>query len=121
MAARSGVSPSYVSRTRPRQRDLCDAEPGLRCDHVPVRPGGLHDALRARVATDADATLTELRAWVAAEHGVSVSRQVMWKTLRQLCSKSRGGAAEAGCGGRLSRMACKSVRHRPNRLVFIND
>lgn len=84
VAARFGVSPSYVSKARARQRDLCDATPGLQRNHVPARLAGLHDALRARVAARADATLAELRAWAAAEHGVSVSHQVMWKTLRQV-------------------------------------
>ncbi len=58
--------------------------PGLQRNHVPARLGGLHDVLRARAATHADGRLAELRAWVAAEHGVLVSHQVMWRTLRQL-------------------------------------
>ncbi len=42
------------------------------------------ETLRARVAAGADATLAELRAWALAEHGVRVSRPVMWKTLARL-------------------------------------
>jgi len=40
--------------------------------------------LRARVAAEADATVAELRAWAAKEHGVTVSHPVMWRTLARL-------------------------------------
>ncbi|MBN8926428.1 MAG: helix-turn-helix transcriptional regulator [Rhodospirillales bacterium] len=43
-----------------------------------------YDVLRARVAEKADATITELRAWMLREHNVSVSHAVMWKALAQL-------------------------------------
>jgi transposase len=52
--------------------------------YVPPRLAPLADALRARVAAGADATLAELRAWALAEHGVRVSQPVMWKTLARL-------------------------------------
>ena len=40
--------------------------------------------MRVRVAEQADATIAELRAWMAREHGVTVSHPVMWVTLRRL-------------------------------------
>src|ERR1700739_2473394 len=44
-----------------------------------------HDeALRARVMSNPDATLAELRAWLLAEHNVKVSVGCLWKRLRQL-------------------------------------
>jgi transposase len=83
VAARFGVSASFVSKARARQRELGLATPGPQHNHVPPRLAGLHDVLRARVAA-VDATLAELRAWVAAEHGVAVSPKVMWKTVHRL-------------------------------------
>ena len=44
----------------------------------------MHDALRARVAAEADRTVAELRAWAAGEHGVRVSHPVLWKALARL-------------------------------------
>ena len=44
-----------------------------------------HDGtLRARVASEPDATLAELQAWFMAEHRVKVSIGCLWKRLRQL-------------------------------------
>ncbi len=44
-----------------------------------------HDgAVSARVASEPDATLAELQAWLVAEHSVKVSIGCLWKRLRQL-------------------------------------
>src|SRR3712207_8364151 len=83
-AARCAVSPSYVAKARARLRETGETTPGPQRNHVPLRLAPLEDALRARVAAGADATLAELRAWVSAEHGVRVSQPVMWKALARL-------------------------------------
>jgi transposase len=45
----------------------------------------MHDeALRARVASEPDATLAELQGWLIKEHDVKVSVGCLWKRLRQL-------------------------------------
>ena len=67
-----------------RQRDLCGATPGLQRNHVPARLAGLHDALRARVAAHADATLAELRRWLSQTHGTAASDGLMHNTLARL-------------------------------------
>ena len=67
VAARFGVSPSYVVKVRARARDHGDTMPGRQCNHVPARLAGLHDVLRARVATQGDATLAELCGWLRAQ------------------------------------------------------
>jgi transposase len=41
-------------------------------------------ALRARVLSEPDATLAELRAWLLAERGVKVCVGCLWKRLRRL-------------------------------------
>ena len=84
VAARFGVSPSYVSKVRSRLRRTGERAPGPQHNHVAPRLAPLYDVLRVRVTAQADATIAELRAWVAREHGVAVSHPVMWKTLAQL-------------------------------------
>src|SRR5918995_887358 len=83
-AVRFMVSPSYVAKVRARLRDTGEATPGPQRNHVPPRLAPLADALRARLASDSDATLAELRAWALAEQGVRVSQPVMWKALARL-------------------------------------
>ena len=102
-AARFAVSPSYVSKVRARLRETGDTAPGPQRNHVPPRLAPLADALRARVAAGADATLAELRAWALAEHGVRVSQPVMWRTLARLglplektAARRRAGPARRG-------------------------
>ena len=57
---------------------------GPQRNHVAPRLEPLYAALLARVAEKAAATIGELRAWVAREHGVTVSHPVMWHTLARL-------------------------------------
>ena len=84
VAARFAVSPSYVSKVRARLRETGQASPGPQRNHVRPRLEPFYDVLRARVAEEADATIAELRAWMAQEHGVTVSHPVMWETLGRL-------------------------------------
>jgi len=84
VAARFGVSASYVSKARVRLRRLGEATPGPQHNHVPPRLAPFTDALRAKIEADPDATLRELRDWVEQEHGVRVSHPVMWTVVAQL-------------------------------------
>ncbi len=84
VAERFRVSPSYVSKVRARLRRTGEAVSGPQRNHVPPRLAPLAEALRERVAAEADATVAELRAWVAKEHGVTVSHPVMWRTLARM-------------------------------------
>jgi transposase len=84
VAARFSVSPSYVSKVRARLRETGETRPGAQRNHVRPRLEPHYDVLRARVAEQTDATIGELRAWMAREHGVAVSHPVMWGTLRRL-------------------------------------
>jgi transposase len=84
VAARFSVSPSYVWKVRARLKLRGDATPGPQHNHVRPRLEPFYDLLRARVAEQTDATIAELRAWMAHEHGVVVSHPVMWETLRRL-------------------------------------
>ena len=84
VAARFGVSRSYVARARSRRRYLGEDTPGAQCGHVPLKLADLAQALIDPVAADNDQTLEQLCQWVEAEHGVQVGVTTMWKTLGRL-------------------------------------
>lgn len=84
VAARFGVSASYVSRARARRRGLGLDTPGAQRNHVPLKLAGLEPALVAHVVGHNHATIDELRAWAAAQHGVAVSHGAMHKVLARL-------------------------------------
>ena len=106
VAARLHVSPSYVSKARSKFRLTGDATPGPQRNHVRPKLEPLYGALRARVAEQADAIIAELRAWVAREHGVSVSHAAMWETLARLGLTLK----KSGCAP-----PSRSVRTSPRR------
>ena len=107
VAARFSVSPSYVAKVRARLRNTGAATPGPQYNHVRPRLEPFYDRLRARVAEQADATIAELRAWMAREHGVSVSHPVMWETLRRLGLTLKKSASTRP--SRIGRMSPKRV------------
>jgi len=84
VAARFGVSASYVSKVRSRLRRTGETTARLQRNQVAPRLAPLYEALRGWVAAHSDATIAELRAWVGSEHGIAVSYPVMWKTLARL-------------------------------------
>ncbi len=93
VAARFGVSASYVVKARQRLRDEGDAGPRPQRNRVAPRLAGHEEALRAEVARRPSATCSELRAWAAAR-GVAVSRTAVWRALARLgltLKKSRSG------------------------------
>ncbi len=94
VAARFGVSASYVVKVRQRLRDQGDAAARPQRNRVPPRLAGHEEAVRAEVARRPSATCTELRDWAAAELGVAVGRTAVWRTLARLGltrKKSRSG------------------------------
>jgi transposase len=94
VAARFGVSASYVVKARQRLRDQGDAAPRPQRNRVAPRLAGHEGAIRAELARRPSATCAELRAWAAAERGVAVSRTAVWRTLARLGltrKKSRSG------------------------------
>lgn len=84
VAARFGVSKSYVARARSRRRRLAEDTPGMQHNHVPLKLSGLEAVLTARVQIHNDQTLEQLCQWLQAEHGVQVSVTTLWKTLTRL-------------------------------------
>ncbi len=108
VAARFSVSPSYVSKVRARLRATGCTTPGPQHNQVRPRLEPFYDALRARVAEQADATIAELRAWMAQAYGVAVSHPVMWETLGRL-----GLTLKKSAFARPSRTAPTSPRRAP--------
>ena len=85
VAERFGVSASYVTKARLRLQRLGSAAPGAQRCHVPRTPSGAHErALTAQVRRANDQTLAQLCAWLACEHGVTVSCATLCKTLARL-------------------------------------
>jgi transposase len=84
VAARFGVSKTYVARARARRRRLGQDTPGVQCGHMPSKLSGLEQALAVRVQAMPDQTLAQLCQWVLVEHHVQVGVTTMWKTLARL-------------------------------------
>ena len=84
MAPLFQVSVSYIYKAQGRRRATGETTAKPR----PGRPGqklAPHlEALQAKIKAEPDATLAELRAWVLAEFGVSISIGGLWNTLERL-------------------------------------
>lgn len=78
------VSVSYVSKVLSRRRDSGEVSARPQRCHLSLRLAGLHEAIRAEVAARPDATIAELRRWLADTHKVSASEGLMHKTLAAL-------------------------------------
>jgi len=102
VAARFGVSVSYVVKARQRLRDAGEASARPQRNRVPPRLEPHHAAIRAEMARRPGATVAELRAWLASEHGAAVGHAAMWRTLDRLglTRKKTGPGRRAGPSGR---------------------
>jgi transposase len=84
VAAQLLVSVSYVSKVLSRRRLTGEVSARPQRCHVPLKLLDLHDAIAAHVVAKPDATLDELRQWLADEHMTRASQGLMSKTLAQL-------------------------------------
>jgi transposase len=84
VAARFGVSKSYVARARSRRRWHGQDRAGVQCNHVPPKLSGLEQALTDQVAAVNDLTLQQLCAWLYVVHGIRVGISTVCKTLAGL-------------------------------------
>jgi transposase len=94
VAARFGVSVSYVVKARQRRDQHGELSARPQASRTPRRLAGLHEAIAAHVRAHDEATLDELRSWLREAHGLSVSMGLMWNTLARLgltLKKSRSG------------------------------
>ncbi len=100
VAARFGVSVSYVVKARRRLRDAGEASARPQRNRVAPRLAPHSEAVRAELARRPSATVAELRAWLEAAHGAVVGHAAMWRTLDRL-----GLTREKSRSGRRSRTA----------------
>ena len=100
VAARFGVSVSYVVKARARLRDAGEAYARPQRNRVAPRLVPHHGAIRAEVASRPSATVADLRAWLASAHGAVVGHAAMWRTLDRL-----GLTRKKSKSGRRSRTA----------------
>ena len=84
IAATLFVSTSYVSKALLRRARAGETSARAQCCHVPPKLEPLYGPIRERVASIADATLEELRAWLFEAHGVEASTTLIWETLARL-------------------------------------
>ena len=78
------VSISYIYKALIRRRITGEVRARPQRCHLGQKLAAYHDAIRQRVSAQPDATLDELRAWMLASHGVSVSQGGMWNALDRL-------------------------------------
>ena len=84
VAQQFAVSVSYVIKARQR-RDRTGVTQALKPRQTQVRKLASHAAaLRERVERKRDQTLVELRDWLRADRGVTVSITALWQELRHL-------------------------------------
>lgn len=78
------VSLSYIYKATIRRRLTGETTARPQRCHLGQKLAAYHDAIRQRVLAQPDATLDELRAWMLASYGVSVSQGGMWNVLDRL-------------------------------------
>jgi transposase len=83
-AERFAVSVSYVIKARQRRDRTGVLTIKPRGYRRPERVAGLEPLIVRKVEQRPSATLAELRAWLLAEHGISLSTGAMWLALRRL-------------------------------------
>lgn len=84
IAERLFVSPSYVSKVLSRRRLSGETTARAQRCHVAPKLEAYRAHLDERVAAVPDVTLSELKEWLLAEHGVEASTTLIWETLNDL-------------------------------------
>jgi transposase len=100
VAARFGVSISYVVKARQRRDRHGETRPRPQRSHTPRLLAALHGAILSHVRAQPEATLNELRAWLLEVHGVHPSMGLMWTTLDRLGLTFKKTAARQRAGTR---------------------
>jgi len=109
VAARFGVSVSYVVKARQRRDRHGETRPRPQRSHTPRLLEPLHGAILLQVQARPDATLNELRAWLQAAHGVYASMGLMWTTLDRLGLTLKKTAARQRAGARRHRRGAPAL------------
>ena len=115
------VSVSYIYKALTRRRLTGEATAKPRLGRPGRKLAALDEVLRARVRAEPGVTLAELRLWLAAAHGISVSTGCLWTALDRLelthkKSVARRRAGSRGRGASAHRVAQAAARHGPETL-----
>lgn len=102
IAKRFKVSVSYVSKVLSRRAKTGETTARAQVNHVPAKLAEHEAAIRDKLRAERDLTLTELQAWLAKQHAVTVSVRVICKTLKRLNitrkkAPARRRTGSAGC------------------------
>lgn len=111
VAARFGVSISYVIKARQRRERCGEAAARPQCSHTPRRLADWHDDIAAHVRAHPDATIAEVREWLLERHGIHASMGLVWNTLSRLGLTLKKRMARPVCK-RFWRLALSSLRQR---------
>ena len=106
------VSISYIYKALIRRRATGETAARSQHGHVGQKLAAYQEAIRHRVSAQPDATLDELRAWMLASHGVSVSQGGMWNALDRLglTLKKRRNTPPSKSGPMLPQLAQPGAR-----------
>lgn len=103
VAALLRVSVASIDKVLARRRETGETEARAQRSHQAPKPAEHHAAIGAKVRQRPAITLDELRAWPAAEHGVSASLGLMHDTLARLeLTRKRRPAGRRSRRGRMS-------------------
>jgi transposase len=105
------VSVSFIYKALGRRRRTGETTARPQRGHLPQKLEAYHQAIRDQVALQPDAMLDELRAWMLANHGVSVSQGGMWNALDRLglTLKKRRNTRPSNRGPMLPRPALRGA------------
>jgi transposase len=78
------VSIAFIYKARIRRRLTGETTARAQRCHLEPKLAGYYEAISVEVCAHPDVTIGELRAWLKAKHGVSVSHSVMWTALDRL-------------------------------------
>src|SRR3954452_8073684 len=125
IAAALCVSISYVSKLLSRRAQTGERSARPQRCHVQPKLAGLYDAIQSEVKARPDATLAELRRWLAQTHAVTASNGLMHDTLRKLglTSKKRRCTPPSRPDVAAGRTEWRQsqARLRPGRLIFLDE
>lgn len=110
------VSVSYIYKALGRRRLTGETAPRPRLGRPGQKLAALHDALLARVRAEPGVTLAELRGWLLAEHGASVSTGCLWAALDRLDLTHKKSPARGRAGSRGRSPSTRRVARAPARL-----
>jgi len=121
VAARFGVSVSYVIKARQRRNRSGETSARPQRSHTPRMLTGLHDAILVLFQECPDTTLNELRAWLLDLHGVAASMGLAWNTHAQKKTLRAAEQDRADIAEAREQWHALQPKLNPASLVFLDE